>query len=384
MKNVLSRAAACALLAISAPLLSGCKTEAPAAVPTPPAEVTVIQPIEREITDFLEFTGRAESPQVAEIRARVSGHLREIKFTDGQEVKVDDLLFQIDPRPFDATAGQARAEVERAEATVQKETTEATRREGLLKKKAISQEDLERAVAQKAVAVADKAIAEEKLVKAKLDVEFATIKAPIAGRVSHANTTVGNLISPSDGPAGLLTTIVSVDPMYVYFNVDEKSLLRYKDEMFKKGLQLKYTHIKELKLPVTVALTSEAGFIHKGLLDFIDNQVNTSTGSIRARAEMPNKDRAFLPGLFVRVRLPFGDAHKEFVVPERAISTDQNLRYLLVVNDKNEVERRDVTLGSLSKGERVIKTGLKAGEWVIINGIQRAKPGATVKPQGKK
>lgn len=383
MKISLSRAAACAVVAISASMLSGCKAEAPAAVPTAPPEVTVSQPVEREIADFLEFTGRTESPQVAEIRARVSGHLHEIKFSDGQEVKVNDLLFQIDPRPFDATAGQAKAEVERAEAMVLKETAEAARREQLLKKKAIAPEELERAIAQKAVAASEKAIADQKLVKAQLDVEFARIKAPIAGRVSRANTTIGNLISPNEGPSGLLTTIVSVDPMYVYFNVDEQALLRYKAEITKKGLQLKFTHIKELKLPVTVALTSEAGFTHQGLLDFVDNQVNTSTGSIRARAEMPNKDRTFVPGLFVRVRLPFGDVHKEFVVPDRAISTDQNLRYLLVVNDKNEVERRDVTLGSLSKGERVIKTGLKAGEWVIVNGMQRAKPGATVKPQRK-
>ncbi len=376
-----SRAVALTVAAICFGFLAGCKSEAPAAAPSPPPEVTVSQPSQREVTDFLEFTGRTESPQFVEVRARVSGQLVKINFEDGQEVKQDVPLFEIDPRPFDASLGQAKAALDRAIAVLEQATAQVARYEGLRKSNAVSQQDLEISIADKGVALAQKAAAEQQIVKAELDIEFAKITAPIAGRVSRANITVGNQIAPSAEPGGVLTTIVSLDPMYVYFNVDEQAFLRYKEVLRKSGAFLKMSHVKEMKLPVKVALAGESGFPHTGVLDFLDNQVNSSTGTIRARAALVNKDRAFVPGLFTRVRLPIGGAHSELLILDRAIATDQQLRYVLVVNEKDEVERRDVTLGSVFDGERVIKTGLKPTDWVIVNGIQRARPGAKVKPQ---
>ena len=378
-----SRAVGLAVIAICLGLMAGCKSEAPAAAPTPPPEVTVSQPSQREVTDFLEFTGRTESPQFVEVRARVSGQLQKINFQDGQEIKKDEPLFEIDPRPFDASLGQAKAALARAEAVLEQTTAQVARYQELRKSNAVSQQDLEISVADKGVAMASKAGAQQQIVKAELDVEFAKITAPIAGRVSRANVAEGNQISPSLDPSGVLTTIVSLDPMYVYFNVDEQSLLHYKEMLRKSGAILKFSHVKELKLPVKVALAGESGFPHLGQLDFLDNQVNSSTGTIRARAALPNQDRTFVPGLFTRVRLPIGGPHKELLVLDRAIATDQNLRYVLIVNEKDEVERRDVQLGSVFDGERVITTGLKPTDWVIVNGIQRARPGAKVKPQKK-
>lgn len=371
------------LLAANSLMVSGCKREVAAAAPVAPPEVTVSKPVERDITDFLEFTGRSESPEIVQIRARVSGYLDTIHFKDGQEVKKGDALFDIDPRPFDASLGQANAELARSEAVLAQAVSQTKRYEDLRKTNAVSQQDLEKAIADKGAAEAAKVAANELITKAKLDVEFAKIRAPITGRASRTNISVGNLISPTADPSGVLTTIVSVDPMYVYFNIDEQALLRYKEVLKKSGKLLKLTHVKELQLPVSIALMNEAGFTHKGTLDFLDNQVATTTGTIRARASVANADRSFLPGLFVRVRLPIGDSHKELMVLDRAIGTDQNLRYVLVVNEKDEVERRDVTLGSLHDGERAITSGITASDWVIVNGTQRARPGATVKPQKK-
>lgn len=378
-----SRAVGWTVIAIYLGILAGCKSEAPAAAPIPAPEVTVSQPSEREVTDFLEYTGRTESPQFVEVRARVSGELQKINFEDGQEVKKGDPLFEIDPRPFDASLGQAKAALARAEAVLEQTTAQVARYVELRKSNAVSQQDLEISVADKGVAAASKAGALQQIVKAELDVEFAKITAPISGRVSRANVAVGNQIAPSQGGGVVLTTIVSVDPMYIYFNIDEQSLLRYKEVLRKSGEFLKMSHVKEMKLPVNVSLAGETGFPHQGQLDFLDNQVNASTGTIRARAAMPNQDRAFVPGLFTRVRLPIGGPHRELLISDRAIATDQNLRYVLVVNDQDEVERRDVTLGSVFGGERVVKSGLKPQDWVIVNGIQRARPGAKVKPQKK-
>ena len=378
-----SRGAGLTVIAICLGIMAGCKSEAPAAAPTPPPEVTVSQPSQREVTDYLQFTGRTESPQFVEVRARVSGQLVKVNFVDGQEVNKDDPLFEIDPRPFDASLGQAKAALARAQAVVEQTTAQVSRYEGLRKQNAVSQQDLEISIADKGVAVASQAGAQQQIVKAELDVEFAKITAPISGRVSATNVAVGNQIVPSSDSSGVLTTIVSLDPMYIYFNIDEQSLLRYKEVLRKSGELLKMSHVKEMKLPVKVGLAGEDGFPHVGQLDFLDNQVNASTGTIRARAAMPNQDRTFIPGQFTRVSLPIGGPHRELLISDRAIATDQNLRYVLVVNEKEEVERRDVKLGSVFEGERVVTAGLKPTDWVIVNGIQRARPGAKVKPHQK-
>lgn len=383
MSVVQSRSVGLTAVAICLGFVAGCKSDVPAAAPTPPPEVTVSRPTEREVTDFLDFTGRTESPQFVEIRARVAGQLLKIKFQDGQEIKENQPLFEIDPRPFDASLGQAEAALARAKATLEQTTAQVARYVELRKSNAVSQQDLEISIADKGVALAAEAAAVQQIVKAKLDVEFATITAPISGRVSRSNVAVGNQISPNLDASGVLTTIVSLDPMYVYFNVDEQSLLHYKEVLRKSGVLLRMSHVKELNLPVKIALAGETGFPHQGTLDFVDNQVNASTGTIRARAAIANKDQTFVPGLFTRVRLPVGEPHRELLISDRAIATDQNLRYVLVVNDKDEVERRDVSLGSVSDGERVITSGLKPTDRVIVNGIQRARPGAKVAPKEK-
>lgn len=383
MSVVQSRSVGLTAVAICLGFVAGCKNDVPAAAPTPPPEVTVSRPTEREVTDFLDFTGRTESPQFVEIRARVAGQLQKINFQDGQEIKKDEPLFEIDPRPFDASLGQAKAALARAEATLEQTTAQVARYVELRKSNAVSQQDLEISIADKGVALAAKAAAIQQIVKAELDVEFAKITAPVSGRVSRSNVAVGNQISPNLDASGVLTTIVSLDPMYVYFNVDEQSLLHYKEVLRKSGELLIMSHVKEMNLPVKIALAGETGFPHEGKLDFVDNQVNASTGTIRARAAIANEDQTFVPGLFTRVRLPVGGPHRELLISDRAIATDQNLRYVLVVNDKDEVERRDVSLGSVSDGERVITSGLKPTDWVIVNGIQRARPGAKVKPQKK-
>lgn len=383
MSAVQSRRIGLTAVTICLGFVAGCKREVPEAAPSPPPEVTVSRPSEREVTDFLDFTGRTESPQFVEVRARVSGQLQKVSFQDGQEIKKDEPLFEIDPRPFEASLGQAKAALARAEATLEQTTAQVARYVDLRKSNAVSQQDLEISIADKGVALASKAAAVQQIVKAELDVEFAKITAPISGRVSRSNVAVGNQIAPSLDAGGVLTTIVSLDPMYVYFNVDEQSLLHYKEVLRKSGVLFRMSHVKELNLPVKIALAGETGFPHQGTLDFVDNQVNASTGTIRARAAIANKDQTFVPGLFTRVRLPVGEPHRELLISDRAIATDQNLRYVLVVNDKDEVERRDVTLGSVSDGERVITSGLKPTDWVIVNGIQRARPGAKVRPQKK-
>jgi len=223
MRVAQSRRVSLTAIAMCLGFMAGCKSEVPPAMPTPPPEVTVSRPSEREVTDFLDFTGRTETPQFVEVRARVSGQLQKINFEDGQEIKADEPLFEIDPRPFDASLGQAKAALARAEAVLEQTTAQVSRYQDLRKQNAVSQQDLEISIADKGVALASKAGALQQIVKAELDVEFAKITAPISGRVSRANVAVGNQISPNLDSSGVLTTIVSLDPIYVYFNIDEQS-----------------------------------------------------------------------------------------------------------------------------------------------------------------
>jgi RND family efflux transporter MFP subunit len=362
-------------------LLAGCSAEPPGIVQPPPPEVTVSRPESREVTEYLDFTGRTESPQVVEVRPRVSGYLVKVYFNDGQEVKEGDPLFDIDPRPFEAAMGQAKAEVARVDASLKKAIADLARNQKLRPSGAVSQEELDSSIAEKAVAEASIAAAREAVTKAALDLEFAKITAPIAGRISTAKITVGNLVAPGTEATSLLSTIVSVDPMHVYFDVDERSLLRYAELIRESGRLLDLKHVKQLNLPVHVGLANEEGCPHQGMLDFVDNQINPSTGTIRTRAELPNADRAFVPGLFVRVRLPIGEPRQALLVTDRAVATDQSVKYVLVVNDQNQVERRDVKLGSLSEGLRIVESGLKPEDRVIVNGIQRARAGLTVNPK---
>ena len=361
-------------------LAAGCGGGAPQVAQLPPPEVGVSKVVEREVTDFFETTGRTTAIDSVDIRARVAGYLVKIGFKDGDEVKPGDLLFEIDPRPYEAQVLQAQGELARWEAAKRKAEADLARNQRLLPTGAASQKELENAIASKGTADAEIMSTRGRLDQAKLNLEFSKVTAPVAGRVSKANVTVGNLVEVST----LLTTVVSTAPMWMYFDIDERTMLDYRK-------RYRDTHpnapnipnASALAVPVEIGLANEDGFSRKGIMDFADNRVNPDTGTILARAVFANEDRSLSPGLFVRLRLPIGDPTKSLLVSERAVGTDQGTKYVLVVNDQNVVEYRAVKLGPLSGDLRVIREGLKPGERVITAGIQRARPGITVTPREK-
>lgn len=363
--------AALALLAAS----PGCGSK-PQVVELPPPEVSVARVVERDVADFFETTGRTAAVESVDVRARVSGYLVKINFKDGEEVAPGQVLFEIDPRPYEAQRLQAEGELARWEASRRKAEADLARQQRLLPTGAASQKELENAIAAKGTADAEIMSARGRLDQAKLNLEFAKVTAPVAGRISKANVTVGNLIEAST----LLTTLVSVRPMWMYFDIDERTVLEYRERYRAAHPEAPLPDARTLKVPVEIGLAHQDGHLHRGTLDFVDNQVNPATGTMLARAVFANEDRSLTPGLFVRVRLPIGDPAHSLLVSERAVGTDQGTKYVLVVNDTNVVEYRPVKLGPLSDGLRVIREGLKPGERVITAGIQRARPGITVKP----
>jgi len=362
------------------PLVSACHEEAPPIVAAPPP-VTVSKPISEEVLDYEEFTGRLDAMEEVEVRARVSGYLDKVNFVDGKIVQKGDVLFEIDPRPYDAELKAAEAQVDVWKAKQAKSEADVKRYTELLPKGAASQQDLDRSVAEASEATAMIQSSVAAVDQAKLNVEFSKVTAPITGRVSRALVTRGNLIAPGAGQDSLLTTIVSVDPIYLYFDVGERSLIRYQDEARKRlPKDAPKQDLKSANIQVQFGLASEEGFPHTAVLDFADNKVNPATGTIQVRAVVDNKDNLFGPGLFARVRVPIGEKHKALLVVDRAIGTDQGQKYLLSVKSDNVVEYHPVKLGGLHGGLRVIQEGIGAEDLVIVNGIQRARPGATVNP----
>jgi RND family efflux transporter MFP subunit len=367
-------------LGVAVLLLVGCDSGPPLAETEPPV-VTVSQPLEREITDYDQYTGRIEAKETVEVRARVRGELTEIKFNDGDIVKEGDLLFVIDPRPYKAAVDLAKAKKANAEASQALANTEYERNKLLLATNAASARDVEAWLARKNSAIAEIAAANAEIDRANLDLEFTEIKAPITGKISRALVTKGNLVNSGGGDT-LLTTIVSVDPMYVYFDVDENSLGLYRERRAKEVGASWFD--KTPPIPVSMGLITDGGrFPRQGEIDFADNQINPATGTIRVRGVFPNKDRKLTPGQFARVRLPVGEKYEGLLVTDSAVGTDQGKKYLLIVNSENKVEYRPVTPGRLEGDLRIFKpdSGLKAGEWVIVNGVQRVRPGITVKPE---
>ncbi len=362
--------------------ISGCGDEEKGrqATAPPPPEVTVSQVVGREITDFAEFTGRTDSAETVDVRARVSGYLTEIHFTDGQEVRKEDLLFLIDPRPFEATLNNAEGQKAQWQAKLARAKADVQRYEQLVPTGAATQQDLDRVIADRGEAVAAIQSADATIASANLDLEFSRITAPISGQISRAIITRGNLVR---GDNDLLTTIVSLDPIYVYFDVSERDLLRLmergRSSRPPSGTQPEF---RSLRIPIYLGLANEQGYPHEGVVDFADNRVNPATGTIRARGSFDNANRFFKPGLFARVRIPISDPYRALLVAERAIGIDQGMRYVLTVDDKNIVRQQFVELGPLQDdGLRVIGSGLQPDEWVIVNGLQRARPGKPVTPQ---
>jgi RND family efflux transporter MFP subunit len=371
-----SRVVAALLLSLPA-ALAGC-ARAPTEATPPPAAVTVSYPVEKEVTDYADFTGRTAAVDSVGVRARVWGYLDRVNFKEGVLVKEGDVLFEIDPRTYKAALAQAEGNLASLDARLKRLNADLARAEQTFSRGALSREDYDKVSGDRAEAAASLQAGKAAVERAKLDLEYTKVLAPVSGRVSRYDVTVGNLIQSGDQGGGtLLTTIVSVDPMYVYFDVDEHSVLRVR-QMIREG---KARSARDAEMPVWLGLANEDNFPHSGTINFVDNQVNPRTGTLRLRGVFPNKDEALAPGYFARVRVPIGFPHPALLVSERALDTDQGQRIVYVVNDKNEVVSRPVQLGALHDGLREITDGLRPGERVIVNGLLQVRPGATVAPK---
>jgi RND family efflux transporter MFP subunit len=350
-------------------------------VETPPPPVTVSQPVVGNVVEQDDYEGRIAAVESVDVRARVRGHLVKVNFQDGQMVQKDDLLFEIDPRPYQAALDAAKAQLAAADAALELATKEYRRAASLLQSRAASREEVDVWMGKQGVAKAERLKAEAAVEQAQLDLDFTKIVASIRGKASRTQVSVGNLVNAGGGET-LLTTIVSTEPMYVYFDVDERALLRYRQH-FRKGQNESGAEpsVKDLKIPVSVALEGEEGYPHQGVIDFADNRVNPSTGTIQVRGVLPNPKGFLDAGMRARVRVPVSDPQKALMVTERAIGTDQGRKFVYVVNDQNVVERKDVKLGRLSDGLQVVREGLKPEDWVVVNGIQRVRDGAKVDPK---
>lgn len=368
------------IAALLAPLavLSGCKKEAVAASQAKPPEVTVSQPIVREAAQFLSFTGRTKAVESVEVKARVSGYLDSIEFVDGAKVNAGDVLFRIDPRPYQTSLDQAKGSEQEAKAALVKAEADLGRAQQLLPTRAISREEYDQKVAAQGVAAASLQSAAAAIERAQLDLDFTEIRSPIAGRISKTNVTKGNLISALDGAT--LTTIVSIDPVYVEFDADERSILTVKTARAKEGLHLGSGNVIDEKIPIEVGLVTDEGYPHPGILEFVDNQVDPSTGTMHLRGKVSNPENPLLPGLFVRVRVQIGAPRPMTFVAERALGIDQGQRFVYVVNQENKAQYRAVEAGEASGGLRQITSSLPADAWVIVNGVQRVRPGIEVTP----
>ena len=351
-------------------LLAGCRQAFTAPAPPPAPAVTVADVEERTITDWDEFIGRLEAIESVEIRPRVAGYIERVAFTAGKEVKKGELLFQIDPRPYAAELARAQAELAQARSAGALAARSLERSKKLAAGEAISREELdtrEGAAERSAAAVQAARAAVE---TARLNLEWTRVRSPINGRVGRAEVTAGNLVQPG-GPARL-TTVVSLDPIYASFDADERSYLRY-------GAHKAGGPRDQQRTPILLGTASEGQeYPHRGYVDFFDNQLDPRSGTVRARAVFANPDHLFAPGLFARLKLEGGSAYQATVVSDRAVGTDQDKKFVLVVKPDTTVEYRPVELGRLVDGQRVVTHGIKAGEKVVVNGLQRVRPGMKV------
>lgn len=358
-------------------LLAGCDRPAQQAAAPPPPAVTVAQPTKRTVTDWDEFTGRFEAVEEVQVRARVGGFVNSVEFQDGAIVRTGDLLYVIDPRPFEAAAQQADGKLSDARAKVELAKRELDRGLNLVQTNAVSEQvvDQRRQALQAAHAAEMQADGELKV--AKLNIEFTHVLAPITGRVSRHLVSAGNLVQGSDnGTSTLLTSIVSLDPIYIYFDMDEATYQK-NSRLWFEGRR---PSSRDTPNPVQVTLTGETKPSHDGHINFLDNRLDVSTGTLRSRAVIPNKDLSILPGQFGRVRLIGSSPYEALLIPDTAVATDQSRKIVFVVKPDDTVEAKPVMLGPLDDGLRVIREGLKADDRVIVDGIQRARVGAKVTP----
>jgi len=364
-----------AAIAIAVTLSACARNEAAEPHAAPPApQVTVAAAITRKITEFDEFTGRFEAVERVEVRPRVSGYVSSVNFAEGSEVSKGAVLFVIDPRPYQAERDKAAAGLAQARSQLILARSERERGEKLLARHAISQEEYDTRTAGHEQAQANVEAAKAALDAAALNLEFTRVTAPISGRISRALVTSGNFVTNGQTP---LTTLVSLDPIYVSFDGDEQEYLKY--QRVAREAAAGKSH--EARSPVQVGLANEGGFPHQGVMVFVDNALDPTTGTIRSRALLDNHDRQFTPGLFARIKLMGSAQHDAVLVNDSAIGTDQTVRYVLVVDKSNKVEYRPVQLGPVIDGLRVVQSGVSSGETIVVNGLQRVRPGAQVQPQ---
>ncbi len=351
-----------------------CAPEVPA---VGPIEVDVAHPLVREIVEWDEYSGRLEAVERVDVRARVSGYIESVRFVDGQIVEQGDLLFVIDPRPYRASLSRAEAELASAHASLALAKNDAARAERLLSGDVISRERFDAETTSLRTATAGVAAAQADVEQARLDLEFTNVRAPIPGRVGRDLVTVGNLVSGGTADATRLTTIVSLDPIHVYFDADERAVLKY-ERLAQSGER---PSSRDVPNPVLMGLADEEGFPHRGQMDFVDNQFDPRTGTMRARAVFPNPDLRLTPGLFARIRLLGSGRHPALLLPDDAVGTDQSERFVLVVDGDGRVESRVVEPGPLIAGLRVIRKGLAAEDRVVVHGLQGVDPGSSVEPR---
>jgi RND family efflux transporter MFP subunit len=374
-RRALVKFAAGGLLVIAAAVLTACGKggdQQGGAGQAP--QVSVAQVVAKEINEWDELSGRIEAAEFVEVRPRVSGYLTQVRFQPGAIVKKGDILFVIDPRPFQADAARADADLKRAETARELAKAEVTRATKLLDVKAISQQEFDQRTAALREAESMAKSAQAALVSANLNIEYANIRAPIAGRVSRNEITVGNLVNPG---TTLLTTIASQNPVHVYFEVDEQQFLKYAN-LARTGER---ASSRERRNPINMGLANEQGFPHTGYVDFVDNRLDPRTGTMRGRAVFENKDQRFTPGLFAKLKLIGSGTYNAILINDRAVGTDQSKKFVLVVDKENKATYRPVKLGPLVDGLRVVKEGLQPGETIVVNGLQRVRPGMVVAPQ---
>jgi RND family efflux transporter MFP subunit len=353
----------------------GCKrATAPQQGPLP---VSVVTAIEKEVNEWDEFTGRLDPVESVEIRPRVSGYITEIHFEAGAIVKKGDLLYVIDPRPYQADFDRAAAEVDRMDAQLKLAQIELNRAKELRDKSTISASEFDQKAAGYQGSAAAKSSAEAAKNSAALNLEFTQIKSPIDGRVSDARITLGNLVQPGAGPESVLTTVVSVDPIYAKVDADENAVLKY----VKLSEEGKRVSARTAKIPAWVELGNETNFPHEGYVDFVDNRLDPGTGTVRARIVLKNWNPNFItPGFFVRTRVAGATPYRAALVEDKVISSQQGLKYAFVVKPDNTVERRNLETGSIFEGKRIVKHGLKDGEKVVSTRLQLLQAGMKVTP----
>jgi multidrug efflux system membrane fusion protein len=373
----LARAATFVLaVSIYVAIASGCTSQAAQETASiPPAQVSVAPVLQQKVEHWDEFTGRVSAVESVELRPRVGGYIESVDFAEGQEVRKGDVLFTIDAREYRAALDNAEAALSSARSRAALAASELARAQKMADVRAISTEELEQRRANTAQAVSDVRAAEAQVTVARLDLEFTKVRAPIDGLAGRALVTTGNLASPD---STILTTLVSLNPVHVYFEGDEQTYLRYNQQARDGGRPSS----RDSRNPVRVGLAGEEGYPHAGVVDFLDNQVDPTTGTIRARAVLDNSDRVFTPGLFARVQLIGSAPEQALLIDDKAVLTDQDRKYIYVVGADNTAQRRDVVLGRLVDGLRVVESGVDAGDQVVVSGVQKIFfPGMPLAPQ---